>query len=154
MKRALIFFVLSISVCCEDEAPSQTSREHLKPDPDYFYQRQSEPGISSLQKSCRYRCEFNEKCLRIRGGRVKRATEDDEPATTRAGAGGSGLSPRMFASKKRRGPDTYATDREQLRFDERFRNAGDSDLSALQAEEAELGLGGASPPPPFTTRKR
>ena len=62
----------------------------------------------------------------------------------------------MFG-KKRRGPDTYATDTEQLRFDERFRGAGESELSALQAEEAELrGTGNyasaeESPPPPPST---
>jgi hypothetical protein len=115
---------------------------------DYLYQRQSERGISSLQNSIRNKSEINEKCLQIRGGRAKRATEDDGPATTSAGAGESGLSPRMFASKKRRGPDTYAADREQLRFDKRLRNVGDSDLAAPQAEEAALGLGGDSPPPP------
>ena len=93
------------------------------------------------------------KCIRLRGGRGR--TADEPAASTRAGAGGSGLAPRMFSRKRKRGPDTHAMDAERLRFDERFRDAGGSDLSALQAEEANLyGRGpfdmppDESPPPP------
>ena len=87
-------------------------------------------------------------CLCIRGGgRQGPRTKDELPAGTRAAAGGSALSPRLFSGKRRRkGPDTHTQDTEQLRFDERFRGtAGESDLSALQAEEAELL---AAPPVP------
>lgn len=113
---------------------------------------------SALSYFVKRRRLFDSGCLRVRGGRGKRNDDDGDeaPATTRAGAGGSALTPRMFG-KKRRGPDTYATDTEQLRFDERFRGAGESELSALQAEEAELrGTGNyasaeESPPPPPST---
>ena len=84
--------------------------------------------------------QYNCRSLALRGGRGEYIQHDDEniPAKTRAAAGGSNLSPRMFKGKRKRGPDTFVQDQDQSRFENRFRGSGESDLSALQEEEAEL----------------